>query len=93
MVSMPFFLFQSTLPVGGATLHVGAQGVPLLISIHAPRGGSDYWSRKEAMLNYAFQSTLPVGGATVARAPPFGPYSFQSTLPVGGATGAVRARL
>ena len=33
--------FQSTLPVGGATLVVRGVVRPLLISIHAPRGGSD----------------------------------------------------
>ena len=34
-------LFQSTLPVGGATLLAGDQSMHLVISIHAPRGGSD----------------------------------------------------
>ena len=34
--------FQSTLPVGGATLSGTEAGRQLYISIHAPRGGSDY---------------------------------------------------
>ena len=34
-------LFQSTLPVGGATLHDTNQPCSACISIHAPRGGSD----------------------------------------------------
>ena len=33
--------FQSTLPVGGATLASFLQGPRTTISIHAPRGGSD----------------------------------------------------
>ena len=33
--------FQSTLPVGGATRLLGKQPGDILISIHAPRGGSD----------------------------------------------------
>ena len=34
-------LFQSTLPVGGATRRTWAAGASRSISIHAPRGGSD----------------------------------------------------
>ena len=35
-------LFQSTLPVGGATVNISRSPfLPTLISIHAPRGGSD----------------------------------------------------
>ena len=33
--------FQSTLPVGGATLELAAMAGLMEISIHAPRGGSD----------------------------------------------------
>ncbi len=33
--------FQSTLPVGGATIKVAGAGWVIKISIHAPRGGSD----------------------------------------------------
>ena len=35
------YRFQSTLPVGGATVDVVKSGLGGLISIHAPRGGSD----------------------------------------------------
>ena len=35
-------IFQSTLPVGGATKSVPAYANALSISIHAPRGGSDF---------------------------------------------------
>ena len=34
-------LFQSTLPVGGATIELLQRQAFALISIHAPRGGSD----------------------------------------------------
>ena len=56
--------FQSTLPARGAT----ADGIPvrthdLLISIHAPRTGSDRISAAEAAIEL-FQSTLPARGAT-----------------------------
>ena len=34
-------VFQSTLPVGGATAKHHADGTGSRISIHAPRGGSD----------------------------------------------------
>ena len=36
------------------------------ISIHAPRGGSDYPGRYPFLSLEQFQSTLPVGGATNA---------------------------
>ena len=38
----------------------------LLISIHAPRGGSDLKGVDGQEVYYIFQSTLPVGGATKA---------------------------
>ena len=36
-----FVVFQSTLPVGGATFALILTLLKILISIHAPRGGSD----------------------------------------------------
>ena len=38
---LPSFQFQSTLPVRGATLKIKPRGFVLVISIHAPRAGSD----------------------------------------------------
>ena len=58
--------FQSTLPVGGATIARDLCVVCLGISIHAPRGGSDYVGFALGGVITIFQSTLPVGGATVA---------------------------
>ena len=58
-----------------------------MISIHAPRGGSDDVIAACHRLSLQFQSTLPVGGATVYSVDTGTPaYRFQSTLPVGGAT-------
>ena len=39
----------------------------LLISIHAPRGGSDTLCTASPARSHSFQSTLPVGGATFKR--------------------------
>ena len=59
-------LFQSTLPGWGAT-HCGIRGCrPVVISIHAPRMGSD-WFHVSGVPKMAFQSTLPGWGATVLR--------------------------
>ena len=56
--------FQSTLPVGEATLLL--RGLDLLfgISIHASRGGSDIDKNDNIQPIKTFQSTLPVGEAT-----------------------------
>ena len=58
-----------------------------MISIHAPREGSDLGQRLEISERYKFQSTLPAKGATYT--PYHGVYrqsAFQSTLPAKGAT-------
>ena len=59
----------------------------LLISIHAPRTGSDIVLLLSSPKMISFQSTLPARGATAARAR-FAAASaaFQSTLPARGAT-------
>ena len=59
-----FKTFQSTLPVGGATGQRGKGSIIVIISIHAPRGGSDPSSSAARSGGRGFQSTLPVGGAT-----------------------------
>ena len=58
--------FQSTLPVRGATPTSKAAGVSTVISIHAPRAGSDAQAMQDKMSALIFQSTLPVRGATVS---------------------------
>ena len=57
--------FQSTLPVWGATVGFHADSLEeCLISIHAPRVGSDGSPPIVPVKSVAFQSTLPVWGAT-----------------------------
>ena len=58
------FIFQSTLPAGGATSFPVSDGVQTFISIHAPRGGSDFHHEPVFCQHNGFQSTLPAGGAT-----------------------------
>ena len=60
--------FQSTLPVWGATEIVPHLVPDFIISIHAPRVGSDPEEMGRMMLEWEFQSTLPVWGATDNRA-------------------------
>ena len=59
-----YVLFQSTLPVGGATEYESRARAIFDISIHAPRGGSDLFCFRKNLTVSIFQSTLPVGGAT-----------------------------
>ena len=59
------YIFQSTLPAGGATFCFRASRSAFYISIHAPRGGSDKFAKFKRFGKLSFQSTLPAGGATV----------------------------
>ena len=60
--------------------------LPIAISIHAPREGSDADFIQLALAFLQFQSTLPVRGATTDISQAVETSSFQSTLPVRGAT-------
>ena len=57
-------LFQSMLPVRGATPDFRAPGFRAGISIHAPRAGSDRRVWSLLATPWTFQSMLPVRGAT-----------------------------
>ena len=57
-----------------------------IISIHAPRTGSDPTSSHSSLGIRPFQSTLPARGATRYQAHHQAPQRFQSTLPARGAT-------
>jgi len=57
-------LFQSTLPVKGATIFGEVFKVIGSVSIHAPREGSDGTASAPSTSAPMFQSTLPVKGAT-----------------------------
>ncbi len=59
--------FQSTLPVRGATEGKRKEVCNIIISIHAPREGSDFVDEREVWQSVRFQSTLPVRGATPHR--------------------------
>ena len=60
-------MFQSTLPVWGATAVCVQPDCGLPVSIHAPRVGSDFVNRLDLQAPLPFQSTLPVWGATNSR--------------------------
>ena len=80
-------VFQSTLPVRGATSPMRRTSRRRTISIHAPRAGSDPSRIASIVCGSVFQSTLPVRGATNrALWERSGHWEFQSTLPVRGAT-------
>ena len=79
-------LFQSTLPVGGATRNGRAVIHREHISIHAPRGGSDV-DLFHCKTYTAISIHAPRGGSdSIARIGLEAHIVFQSTLPVGGAT-------
>ena len=78
--------FQSTLPAWGAT-QVSTKEIQMsLISIHAPRMGSDSLQEQMFSDNIQFQSTLPAWGATSQKDNDLLRLAFQSTLPAWGAT-------
>ena len=79
-------LFQSTLPLRGATQILRHGSKSSFISIHAPLTGSDDSIRLKFVYKYQFQSTLPLRGATHDREKDDMTYEFQSTLPLRGAT-------
>ena len=57
--------FQSTLPAWGATTEVRENWPVKIISIHAPRMGSDFRRNNIKLRLQKFQSTLPAWGATI----------------------------
>lgn len=57
--------FKSTLPAWGATQLAGVGVAQRVISIRAPRMGSDLIPVVGLTLHLIFQSTLPAWGATV----------------------------
>ena len=78
--------FQSTLPVGGATPTQEPRQLFSLISIHAPRGGSDNTDHAPTQRKTDFNPRSPWGERRLMPTS-CGSFSrFQSTLPVGGAT-------
>ena len=78
--------FQSTLPVGGATLVKHSLFTNVSISIHAPRGGSDASTRLTVSGVSHFNPRSPWGERRGMWLMHWPLILFQSTLPVGGAT-------
>ena len=86
-------VFQSTLPVGGATSYESGKFYRNGISIHAPRGGSDYHTRKGLSIMAKISIHAPRGGSDRTKYWLFQMAgTFQSTLPVGGATSKTASR-
>ena len=78
--------FQSTLPVGGATMLLKKESASQRISIHAPRGGSDETFEFSLPGTIYFNPRSPWGERLGRISPVHMLGEFQSTLPVGGAT-------
>ena len=55
--------FQSTLPVGGATCDQQPAVSPVVISIHAPRGGSDRYNSSNYIATGNISIHAPRGGS------------------------------
>ena len=83
-------IFQSTLPVRGATRPLQPPGDGCLISIHAPRAGSDPTPTSRRQATRYFNPRSPCGERLKRRARLLADPEFQSTLPVRGATTQVR---
>ena len=62
-----YSLFQSTLPMRGATIIKSFFRWLYEISIHAPHAGSDVFGNLQLLMPTIFQSTLPMRGATAVR--------------------------
>ena len=82
---IPLRLFQSTLPVWGATSDFETEERVYKFQSTLPVWGATQFctTANSAM---AFQSTLPVWGATIMQQTALMRFGFQSTLPVWGAT-------
>ena len=68
-----FKLFQSTLPMRGATTDGDHMVTSDGISIHAPHAGSDLVKTAPMRIPFLFQSTLPMRGATLSSLQGFEP--------------------
>ena len=83
-------LFQSTLPARGATLAADVEGFANLISIHAPRTGSDRLSSATRSIWANFNPRSPHGERRLKAGRQREMNTFQPTLPARGATPSIR---
>ena len=81
-----FVIFLSTLPARGATGRRQRRRHIKIISIHAPREGSDWGTSLSPSRSSLFLSTLPARGATFDKIGICRICRFLSTLPARGAT-------
>ena len=79
-------IFQSTLPVWGATTGYSFKSRWVSISIHAPRVGSDGSLLPHTQHSPNFNPRSPCGERHYGRVSAYDGEIFQSTLPVWGAT-------
>ena len=79
-------IFQSTLPARGATAQHGVAQADFLISIHAPRTGSDAMSKHIPRSRRDFNPRSPHGERRRGIETRIRAKQFQSTLPARGAT-------
>ena len=80
-------VFQSTLPMRGATLMEKHKMRPISISIHAPHAGSDSITRTAKSKSINFNPRSPCGERPMDELKKLcGEAGFQSTLPMRGAT-------
>ena len=84
-------MFQPTLPLRGATRHVGSEPGRALFQPTLPLRGATGDVRVEGAQVLKFQPTLPLRGATLFERMQVEVISFQPTLPLRGATGSAVA--
>ena len=81
--TMPAYLFQSTLPVWGATFRQAIRRVFILISIHAPRVGSDQHNNCQGTLLCYFNPRSPCGERLITTNNSAGWFNFNPRSPCG----------
>ena len=84
--------FNPRSPCGERQMYIDKLQGNILISIHAPRVGSDFACLLSPPSAYNFNPRSPCGERLAVVDGLIGGNQFQSTLPVGGATGACNLR-
>ena len=87
---MPYWMFQSTRPVRGATKGKAPAGGTQGVSIHAPRAGRDCGSYQILPQDLCFNPRAPCGARHMVPDQDLSIGLFQSTRPVRGATYLIR---
>ncbi len=90
--SFEFLVFQSALPVWGATRKWDLLLMGIVVSIRAPRVGSDRIGRAGIGVSGCFNPRSPCGERRGVHVCPSDKEEFQSALPVWGATDNTGAR-